>query len=234
MSNSSSPESQALTSGGADSSGDCRPTLTFCLLGVPLREDAVFRSMLRLLSHRTLQRWSYQADTADLTVLGPDAQRQSAAPMRCTGPHILLGAGSSAEGNHLPLPLQVMQLQHLLDRLGTQVLQMREREQTQSQSSQSQVYLLRLLRWPTGDVMALPGALRMATLLTGKPLSREQLQARSGLAMSQCSAFLLGLQAAGLLIHVPVEQAAAGKPGHEKPMQSSLLARIRSRLKSLA
>ena len=55
-----------------------RLTLTFCVEGLPAREELLFKSFVRLLDHLTQQHWSYQPPAAhqriDLLVVADGVQ----------------------------------------------------------------------------------------------------------------------------------------------------------------
>lgn len=100
---------------------------------------------------------------------------------------------------------------------------------------------MRMLRWPPASVLVAPGRLRMATLLTGRPLTVYDLQQDSGESLPACRAFFDDLKAAHLLMPAPgptliaLEHTAyitsPCKPLTKKsPAPTSLLTRIRMRL----
>ncbi|MFS2055626.1 hypothetical protein ACEN8K_43375, partial [Variovorax sp. CT11-76] len=64
--------------GSSASTRDRRPLLSFSIEGLPARDELLFKSLVRLLDHRTHQHWAWQVEGADLRVVGDRAAALSA------------------------------------------------------------------------------------------------------------------------------------------------------------
>lgn len=98
-----------------------------------------------------------------------------------------------------------------------------------------------MLRWPPNALLAGPGRMRLATLMTGRPLSVDDLQQRSGESLTLCRTFFDDLTKLDLLLPapaaalLPLERAthitAANQLVFKKnPAQPGMLARMRLHL----
>lgn len=227
-----------------------RALLSFSVEGLPPREELLFKSLVRLLDHRTHQHWAWRADQADLRVVGQDAPTDPNAPPHAV-PVLAVGqADAPRSGHFLALPLHAEALERTLNQLGAMVVHARELGLAAADAALADDEELRLLRWPPVALLETPHRIRLATLMTGQPTSLGVLRQRSGLAAQDCLAFIADLRRSGLLANVSevaqVSQAAqvaqhpsdaprpaaAGPatPLARAPVQPGLLARIRSRL----
>lgn len=57
-----------------------RALLSFSVEGLPPREELLFKSLVRLLDHRTHQHWAWKAGEADLRVVGEQMPPPTGAP----------------------------------------------------------------------------------------------------------------------------------------------------------
>ncbi|MGJ7530482.1 hypothetical protein [Variovorax sp. GB1P17] len=217
-----------------------RALLSFSVEGLPPREELLFRSLVRLLDHRTHQHWAWKAGSADLRVVGePLAAEED--PAKAV-PVLAVGLVDPQRGGHfLALPLHADVLEHTLNSLGAMVVHARGLGLASSAGHIGQDDEFRLLRWPHAALLEAPLRIRLATLMTGRPTTLLLLQQRSGFAQQDCLDFLLDLRRADLL--ESTRQAPASAPTPEAPpvesrpaalardpVQPGLLARIRSRL----
>ncbi len=217
------------------------PILTFSVEGLSAREELLVKTFVRLLKLRTLHEWHYQAQPADLRMVAEGVLSKNLAALSGEQQQALvLGSLPGTRPNYLCMPLRADELQQELNRVGALIVAAR---QTQLPSALDWVtHPVQLTRWPQADLVATPQRLRMATLLTGKPLTLEQLQLRSGQTQEQCILCLTDFGRAGLLRG---RQAAVGtpstaamttnalpiaKPAAHTPLALGLLARIRNRL----
>jgi hypothetical protein len=105
--------------------------------------------------------------------------------------------------------------------------------------------LIRLKQWPPARLLSEPGRMRLATLLTGRAMSMDELQHRAALAETVCRSFIKDMQTVGLLTYtaaqdsLPTQMTLAGGASAPKPVarpvarpavQLSLLEKIRLRL----
>ncbi len=204
-----------------------REELTFSMEGVAEREQTLFKSFVRLLDHRTHQRWSWRAEGADLRVLGAAA---STAQQAGNAAVLILGAGSSTDGHRLSLPIHADALERELNLIGSLLA-----ARPSAPGLQDAAVLLEdrvhLARWPTTELLGSRDRIRLATLMTGRPMSLQQVEALSGVDHAACLAFVKALADAGILEHEPAtESRPAPLVATTVPVQSGLLSRIRSRL----
>lgn len=228
--------------------------LSFSVEGLPPREELLFKSLVRLLDHRTHQHWAWKAAQADLRVVGEQVPTDAAAPSVAV-PVLAVGPADSPRGGHfLPLPLHADELEHTLNRLGAMVVHARGLGLAAPDGHIPEDEEFRLLRWPPAALLETPARIRLATLMTGRPTSLLLLRQRSGLAPQDCLDFLADLRRADLLegarqaaqpvaAVVAAVAAASSAPDSVLPptdsrpvalardtVQPGLLARIRSRL----
>lgn len=224
-----------------------RPTLGFTFEGLSGRDETLFKALVRLLDHRTQQRWVYRPGSPDLRVVGEatDAPLASA-NADVLGPHIdappplLLSISATARGAHcLGLPLRADALEAELNSLGVQRVQACGLAQTVAARPGGAV---QLLRWPPAHLLGSPERVRLATLMVSKPVTLAWVQQRAGLPPAVCAQFFGELQDAGMLTGATAaaqDSAPGVSPPHVAPIASTvaapvlttgLLARIRSRL----
>lgn len=230
-----------------------RALLSFSVEGLPPREELLFKSLVRLLDHRTHQHWAWRADQADLRVVGQNAPTDHDAPLHAV-PVLAVGQADAPRGGHfLALPLHAEALERTLNHLGALVVHARELGLATADAALADDDEFRLLRWPPVALLETPQRIRLATLMTGRPTSLGVLRQRSGLAAQDCLAFIADLRRSGLLENVreavqaphaagvaphahdaaqPAAAVPAAPPAHASvhPVQPGLLARIRSRL----
>jgi hypothetical protein len=233
-----------------------RSTLTFCVDGMSARDEMLFKAFVRLLDHLTHQQWRSQAaapnQPVDLLVLAEGSKPATApSPQSHNPPQVLW---LSKEGTNLPgfltWPLRPDALERELNRVGSVVMSQRGPKPGPALftgaatgtpiARGAQVKLMRLQQWPPTQFLTGSGRMRLATLLTGKAMSLDELVYRSALPLPLCEAFVNDLQRAGLL----VEPSTVFKPAltqvqgqgltprspFEKPPPQGLFAKIRMRL----
>lgn len=224
-----------------------RSTLTFSVEGLQTREELLFKSFVRLLDHLTDQQWTYhppaQNAHVDLLVVAdgflPTVCRHSGLSSQ---PLLKIATQGSNESGMLPWPIKPASLEQALNRLGSQALKQRvarnaKRQLTDAASGipmtlDANSFLIRLHHWPPAGLLAGPGRIRLATLLTAKAMSLNELASRSALPIQLCKAFIEDLQRASLLLShgvtpQPARQLLKPPP---KATQPGLLDKIRMRL----
>lgn len=253
-----------------------RATLTFSVEGLAAREELLFKGYVRLLDHLTESQWLYQKPSqtqrVDLLVADERAVPTAFLPNASNlQPILQLGVSSTSKPFFLSWPLKPYELESELNRLGRMILMQRKGQaagagstaaplgnalpapSTQPSQPQPQPQLYRLNQWPPARLLAEPGRMRLATLLTGRAMGLDEILHRSALAKSACERFLKDMQSAGLLVsaadianhhnasarpHQPTQAQqlpAASSPAVKAPparpaVQIGLLARIRMRL----
>ena len=224
-----------------------RPTLTFGVEGLGLREELLFKSFVRLLDHLTHQHWTYQPAAAnqqiDLLVVAEDVQPTSYQYAgREPQPVLRLGSTGANGPGYLMWPLKPGALESELNRLGAMSIMQRDAVRgralfkgvTPGEQAVVNIFKdsMRLLRWPPALLLVGMGRMRLATLLTGKAMKLDELVHRSALPVNLCHAFVLDLQQANLLTSLSdsVQPAYPQPAVLQKVTKHGLLDRIRLRL----
>lgn len=230
-----------------------RSILTFCVEGLPAREELLFKSFVRLLDHLTHQQWRYHppaTDTrVDLLVVAKDVQpTYSQRPGQAPQPVLQLGSnGTNGANGHgfLSWPLNPAALEKELNRLGGLAITQRSAPQEPALGNvavtstpvgptepASKAKPMRLQQWPPAHLLTSTDRMRLATLLTSKAMSLKELVHRSALPLPVCEAFVNDMLGAQLLV-TPSVVAKTEPPRHapaQEVVQHGLLARIRMRL----
>ncbi len=185
----------------ATPSGAARSERSFCLAGVHDREALVFKSMVRLLSHRTKHIWIYSPLSTELRVVaeGPPSAATHTVPAQQV---LTLGTVHTRRTAYLQLPLHAHELEAELNRLGALILPAISTA-TLSADTQGESAPMRMLRWPPATVVNTATRMRLATLMAGKPLTILELQQRSKENLAVCTAFFDDLKRHHLLVPVP-------------------------------
>lgn len=236
-----------------------RPLLSFSVEGLPARDELLFKSLVRLLDHRTHQHWAWQVEDADLRVVGdrlpaPPEEEPADSPV----PLLTIGETPPPRGPFLRLPLHADALEAMLNRLGALVVHARElglaaaSRRRNEQAAHGEEY--RLLRWPSATLLDSTLRMKLATLLASRPASLQALQQRSNASAQECADFISVLERAGFVAssgggatgfansrapesiwpdsHISTGNDAphAAPPAPRANVEPGLLARIRSRL----
>ena len=212
---------------------------SYSLEGLPDREVLVFKSMVRLLGHRTDCQWVYSPHSTELRVVA-DGSRASSTQSPLVQQVLTLGAGNVQRQSYLRLPLHANELEAELNRLGALIAPVTKASRTLTFES-TEATPMRMLRWPPTSLLMTTTQMRLATLMAGKPSTLRELQQRSGENLAACTAFFNGLRRLDLL--VPATAALPPALAHmqpaalkmlpqimKSPPQPGLLMRIRMRL----
>lgn len=209
------------------SQGAARATFHFAFDGVPDKEQTLFKSFVRLLQHRTHQTWlPAQGGTVHLMVV---MDHHALASHPSTG-ILVLGTQAARRAHYVCLPIHADELETELNVMGGALLARRE-----GASSAPQPLVpgerVRLLRWPSPTLLASRDHIRLATLMTGRPMTLQEVQQRSGVDGSVCSDFMHALDHAGVLEHeAPTMPAPLDMPRRAVVPPPGLIDRIRARL----
>lgn len=215
-----------------------RSKRSYSLEGLPARDALVFKSMMRLLRHRTNDAWVYVASSTELHVVA-DGLPVSALESSAAQQVLKLGAINIKRQSYLCLPLHAKELVAELNRLGALIAS--TGKSVAPALAAHAATPMRMLRWPPASLLTTTARVRLATLMASKPLTVVELQQRSKESLAVCSAFFKDLKQLNLLIPVmtslpatvtsPHGAAATHQPQPDKrPIQRSLLERIRMRL----
>jgi hypothetical protein len=211
---------------------------SYCLEGLPDREVLVFKSMVRLLGHRTACAWVYSPLSTELRVVA-DGLPATALHSALAQQVLTLGAGNVKRQSYLRLPLHANELEAELNRLGALIAPTNKTAAAALVADAAKP--MRMLRWPPATVLTTTTRVRLATLMAGKPLAVGELQQRSKENLAVCTAFFDDLRQLNLLIPAVTLPAATTThaestdqrdPQQTKkiPVQPSLFERIRMRL----
>ncbi len=213
-----------------------RARLLFCVDGLPLRDELVIKSLVRLLDHRTHHHWIYSPDKADLKMIGnTDGDVASGSESATTAEYILrVGRIKEHDGPFLSLPVNSNELELVLNDLGIRISESkRDASAAPNQAASSNEFSL--LRWPSAALLTGPERTKLATLIMGRFLSAAELAQRANVSMHECTSYLQELQANGyLVVNVPGSSIAQNPADTAQPVKekvaTGLLSRIRSRL----
>ncbi|WP_296909180.1 hypothetical protein [Polaromonas sp.] len=235
-----------------------RATVSFCIQGMPSREQMVFKSFVRLLDHCVNHQWLYypenDAQRTDIVVIQhghtpvPRLASERQQIVLTVGTHV------STEAFFLQWPVRAFELENELNRLGDLVATRRVRlAAAASEAADALVDAIttsgpkiRLHQWPPSTLLTVPGRLRLATLLSARAMDVCELQRRSRLPAAVCEDFVADMQRARLIssasscvVQLPVGPkttepsavARSAKPQAERPfVPLGLLDRIRIKL----
>lgn len=208
-----------------------RPILHFALRGLSEREATLFKSLAQLIHHRTRHRWICREGDADLLVLHEEL-RHTPAEASTAILHIGHQLRPADPGcGYLAIPFRAVELQECLDMLGRLVEQRRPRS-SDSPRIVPAPWIIHLRRWPPQRLLTGPAQVRLATLITGRPMSFASLCQHSELAREICADFVRRLSEAGLL-HPPQSAAPFTQAAQRCAADAGVLARIRGRLRQL-
>lgn len=214
------------------STAEARPNLTLCMEGVAPHDELLFKSMVRLLSYRTLHNWTFGTGSVDLRILGEESL--SAADGGKAPPVLWVGHFPDGRSPFLQLPLHANELERLLNTLGSQILKRQESPSQAAPAALAHDEMFTLQRWPPSSLLGTPAHIKLATLMTSHPVSIDTLARKSGATLEACSQFCQALDHAGMLLRTGAE----ARPQRNTPEtlaikvkpDLSLLARIRHRL----
>jgi hypothetical protein len=220
-----------------------RAQLRFGIIGLPAREELLFKSFVRLLDNRSLHQWHYLPQMADLWVVAPGVQPPSHGTIASERRQVLTVGGSDENVSaSLNLPLAPLNIEAALNQLGSKILSSRVVSDKPA-IAQSYPVSYRLTRWPRANMLGTKERMRMATLLLGKPLTISQLADYSFFPISICEGFVHDLKATGLVQIIQIQSVPTSPSGTTTAMHlpigpmtatppalSGLFARIRNAL----
>ncbi|MCW5649378.1 MAG: hypothetical protein KIS62_06525 [Ramlibacter sp.] len=204
-----------------------RPELTYSLHGLSEREMTLFKSFVRLLDHLTHQRWTCNQIDAQLRVVREGAASPPPAKDR---PVLVLCSGTPTTPHAISYPIHADALERELNLLGD-LIALHAPAAPRSTPAWSRQDLVHLSRWPTPELLNSRDRIRLATLMTGRPLTLRDIHERSGVEEDSCFEFVTVLANSGMLVRessgLAPRQVSAN---HAAAIQAGLLSRIRSRL----
>ncbi|WP_432719269.1 hypothetical protein R0381_000587 [Jeongeupia wiesaeckerbachi] len=190
---------------------------------MPVRDQMVFKSIVRLLDGKTQAAWHFaEASQLDLLVQGNEPGGESAHSARII---LQVGATSAESGPGklwLHWPLRANEVFERLDQ-ATRSLALPE--------ATSGDELVRLKVWPPQKLLQQDARyIKLATLLLSRAMSAAELSERSGIEQVACAGFVQQATEWGLLQRVTAAETPPQHPGQNKNTNLGLLERIRQRL----
>lgn len=208
-----------------------RRELSYSLHGLCEREMTLFKSFVRLIDHLTHQHWTCTQGEGQLRVVGAAVAGTYKAS---AGPVLVIGIAEHSNAPSVGLPIHANDLERELNVLGDLI---EVRGPVASAASTPGTHTvkpgdrLHLTRWPTPELLTTRDRIRLATLMTGRPLTLKDIHTRSGVSEDFCSDFVTELALTGMLKYEPndIPTRTTTQP-NAAVIQGGLLARIRLRL----
>lgn len=207
-------------------------TFSFCTSGLSARDQTLLKSYIAIVNHSTKHNWVYQSENADLCILGYAEETLASVKEDSALSGVLkFCAVTSQRTESLSWPLRINELESLLDLMGDTI-----------NCPELNLHVnnaFKLLQWPEARLLRTRDSVRLATLLTGTPVSLTKLQEKSGLEKHICTQFLKCLKQVGnlLVIESPpilnVSESPVTQNKHHKHIAGGLLARIHRRIRQL-
>ncbi|MES2946574.1 MAG: hypothetical protein V4772_27220 [Pseudomonadota bacterium] len=211
---------------------DTRTRLRFSVEGLSARDEILFKSLVRLLGHRTHQQWSYSTDkphvrvTGDVGYVGEDLLLQRPASTAQAFQPLVLLVGHSRKQHEFFLhqPMHANELELLLNQIGSKVaglVAVTDEPRLAATAPSAPVAVFSsarfddnegfvLHRWPPAAMLGSPVRIKLATVMRGRPMTLNALQKRSGFSQQECAEFVDLLRRAELLARTePALQANA-------------------------
>lgn len=213
--------------------------LTYTIRRLLVRDELVFKSIVRILSGQTRHSWFYTPDmNADLVVVGPALNIEDCPDSVLVGKVLLELGTSGLSHQYSNVSMQVGDILARLNSLGEQIL---SGTGTQSAARATEPAVkdhecFALLRWPDWSLMQSDRAyMRIATVLAARPVGVHELANKADADVAVCVEFLRQLHARNLLrlvapavVHAPPPTPTAEVAQNSK--HPSLWGRIRNRL----
>lgn len=191
-----------------------RTNLSLCIEGATQHDELLLKSLLNLLNYRTTHHWTFGSDSVDLQIIGEHSSKWKTETMLANV--LWLGCTEPRQSPILHLPIHVNEFELLLNSLGSKII---EKQNAAHKIWPSPIHPdenFTLHRWPPSSMLGTSAKIKLATLMTGHPVSINTLIQRSGITAHDCEAFCQTLDRAGLLQRHDVSAE------HPKPDQSEL------------
>lgn len=208
-----------------------RNELSYSLHGLCDREMNLFKSFVRLVDHLTHQHWTCTQGEGQLRVVGAAV---AGTFMASAAPVLVVGTVGPSNSHAIGLPIHANDLERELNLLGDLI---EARGPAAIVATSLGTYTAKpndrvlLTRWPTPKLLTTRDRIRLATLMTGRPLTLRDIHTRSGVPEGLCSEFITELARTGMLkcehSDTPPRNTT---PPSTAVIQGGLLARIRLRL----
>ena len=208
-----------------------RSELSYSLHGLCDREMTLFKSFVRLIDHLTHQHWTCTQGEGQLRVVGAAVVGEF---MASAVPVLVIGTAAPSSFHAIALPIHANDLERELNALGdlievrVPVASVATTPGTNTIKPNDRVLLT---RWPTPKLLTTRDRIRLATLMTGRPLTLRDIHTRSGVPEGLCSEFITELARTGMLKceHSDTPPRTTTPPS-TTVIQGGLLTRIRLRL----
>jgi hypothetical protein len=225
--------------------------LTYTVRRLLVRDELVFKSIVRILHGQTRHNWLYTPEIdANLVVIGPAPDVEPCPDSLLEGKVLLKLGASELSHQYSTVAMQVGDILAKLNLHGEKILAARGTPLTARAQPQlaSDYEHYALLRWPDWSIMQKDRLyMRIATVLAARPVGLHELANKADVDVQVCVEFLRLLNARNLIRSVAPAAAPAATSAHvngasslnrsastaaSEPSfkQPSLWGRIRSRL----
>jgi hypothetical protein len=221
--------------------------LSFSVDGLKAREYLLFKSWMRAVTQKSLQRWLYRPFAygkpdifkADLRVIAEDRLPREVLTDSVWPSMLVLGYVERHKPGSICLPVNPKALENELNRQAIGITSARDlavskvhgTSKTSADTANTAAESVRLLRWPPPRLLGSPQRVQLATLMAGQAVTLDILQKRSRQSAQACKDFVVELQNAGLLYSwTGLQHPSVVRQRKPAILPPSLLARIRSRL----
>lgn len=212
-----------------------RTNLSLCIEGATQHDELLLKSLINLLNYRTKHHWTFSSDSVDLQIIGEHSSKWKDETMLANV--LWLGSTEQRQSPILHLPIHVNEFELLLNSLGSKIIEKQNAAHKIWPSSIHPDENFILHRWPPSSMLGTSEKIKLATLMTGHPMSINTLMQRSGITANDCEAFCQTLDRAGLLQRneatadpVKPEQGVSPKNTLKVKPDLSFLSQIRRRL----
>lgn len=212
-----------------------RTNLSLCIEGATQHDELLLKSLLNLLNYRTTHHWTFGSGSVDLQIIGEHSSKWENETMLANV--LWLGCTEPRQSPTLHLPIHVNEFELLLNSLGSKIIEKQNQAHKIWPSPIRHDENFILHRWPPSSMLGTSAKIKLATLMTGHPISINTLMQRSGITANDCEAFCQTLDRAGFLQRnevttdsVKQDQSTSPKNTLKVKPDLSFLSQIRRRL----
>lgn len=201
---------------------DTLPGISFSygFAGVPLKYQVVFKSIMALLTGRTIASWSYtDSQPADLLIIGLDSATNNSIDASARAVLFIGDTQDNHSAPHLHLPLRAHEVLEYLNQAASNL------------KTVTGIMVFHMLRWPLSSILQEDVRyLRLATLLASRDMSLQELCNRSSTEPAICEQFISRMRDSALLQQNILTPEAQANVDPAPPQEESLFARIRRKI----
>lgn len=185
---------------------EIRKSFTLSIFGLSMRDETLFKSLLRLLQNTTRHKWVYAPEGQDLYVLGPNyadeiAQSSLGSGTESSNSAALMWVGheSRKPGFHTALPLHYKEIEASLNEIGDWIEAKAIKTAVAAPRAHTEHVMVepdesvQLTRWPPVVFLTTPQRAKTAALLLKAPMKISSLARRVGMPLEECQVFVTSL-----------------------------------------